>query len=146
MHRFWTVLPNFNLLNMKKYGFIFLGVHPVSTLVYTLIGLVVNHKEVQKKVHKELHEVLGKRKPCLCDQSSLPYCRALITETMRYTSTAPLIMRKVITDVKLGGYDIAKETIVSALLNHFLKCKNFQFIVFFCSIFSNSKNRKMIDF
>ena len=82
-----------------------------STLLWIFL-FINNHPEVQKKLHQEIDEVVGrKRRPCLRDKKNMPYLEATIAEALRLRPVAPLgIPHKAIADTTLNGYKIPKDT------------------------------------
>ena len=77
---------------------------------------------VQEKARRELDAVVGpSRLPDLTDRKSLPYVNAVVKETMRWHSVAPLGLPHVSTaDDEYNGYFIPKGTII--LANAWLVC------------------------
>ena len=65
-------------------------------------------------LHQELDQVIGPdRLPELKDKKNLPYLEAIIAETLRLSSLAPLALpHKATVDTTLQGYNIPKETTV----------------------------------
>ena len=89
-----------------------------STLTWMILFLVLN-QDVQKKLHQELDDVIGKeRLPCWKDGEDLPYLFATICETMRYSVFIPCLPRKANKDSVIQGYHIPKETGVLINLWH----------------------------
>ena len=66
------------------------GHKTTSLTLEMMLALLVNHQEIQDKAHKEIVEVIGNRKPRIEDKLSMPFIEALILETLRYHSLAPL--------------------------------------------------------
>ena len=99
--------------------------------MYSLIALLINKPEIQKKMADDIIKVLGKREPRLKDRQSLPYIEAAILEVLRYTTILPLNIPHYTTkDTSLNGYDIPKDTRVRYFFN----------ILIFFSIFSKACN------
>ncbi|XP_070557227.1 cytochrome P450 2U1-like [Ptychodera flava] len=78
-----------------------------TTLRWTLM-FMVSHPEIQKKVHNEIDEVIGRSRPAtIKDRDSLPYTQAAVWEAMRMVAPAPLALpHSAVKDGKLGDYDI----------------------------------------
>lgn len=56
----------------------------VAVPIATFFGLMVMYPEVQAKIHEELDRVLGPNQlPTFRDADRLPYCMAVIKETIR---------------------------------------------------------------
>ncbi|XP_046391129.1 probable cytochrome P450 305a1 isoform X2 [Ischnura elegans] len=97
-----------------------------NTLQFAFL-LAALHPEIQDKVQNELDSLLrpvenGKlrnglaRNLELTDRTRLPYCEAFLTEAQRICHVTPVAgPRRAMTDTKLGGYDIPKDTVL--LLN-----------------------------
>jgi len=61
-----------------------------TTLQWWLLAMIA-YPEFQRKAHAELDEVVGSaRPPTFADLPSLPYIRAMVKETLRWTLTIPL--------------------------------------------------------
>ncbi|KAI9447043.1 cytochrome P450 [Lactarius psammicola] len=61
-----------------------------TTLLWWLLAMVA-YPEVQKQAHAELDEVVGSaRPPTFADLPALPYIRAMVKETLRWSLTVPL--------------------------------------------------------
>lgn len=84
-----------------------------NSLDYSLLYMIL-HPHIQRKVQEELDAVVGRsRKPSLDDRSRLPYLDATLTEALRINPIAPVAPHhRVMTDTKLNGYDIPKDTSV----------------------------------
>ncbi|XP_077984967.1 steroid 17-alpha-hydroxylase/17,20 lyase-like [Glandiceps talaboti] len=89
----------------------------VSAIKWLLVELCL-HPEVQKKLHRELDEVVGPdRKPVYSDREHLPFLQSAIYENMRLYSVEPLaIMHRTIRDTTVDGYQIPSDTYVIANL------------------------------
>jgi len=60
-----------------------------STLLWWLLAMIT-YPEVQNQAHAELDEVVGSaRPPTFADLPSLPYIRAMVKETLRWSLTVP---------------------------------------------------------
>nr|AID69233.1 cinnamate 4-hydroxylase [Garcinia mangostana] len=76
------------------------------------IAELVNHPEIQKKLHHELDTILGPGNQITePDTQKLPYLQAVIKETLRLRMAIPLLVPHMnLNDAKLGGYDIPAES------------------------------------
>ncbi|ELT99847.1 hypothetical protein CAPTEDRAFT_133846 [Capitella teleta] len=91
----------------------FAGVLTTTTTLYQLILVVLHYPETQKKMTKEINEVIGSRMPTLDDRNRMPYTNAVITEIMRFSSVAPLgIAHRAVVDTDILGTKIPKDTYV----------------------------------
>ncbi|GIX83792.1 cytochrome P450 18a1 [Caerostris darwini] len=92
------------------------GSETVRTSILWFIYCMAAFPDVQKRVQKEIMEVLGsERRPEYLDLKSMPYTHAVIMEIMRWKTIVPLnLMHCTVADTTVGGYDIPKGTIVIA--------------------------------
>ncbi|XP_070574467.1 cytochrome P450 1A1-like isoform X2 [Ptychodera flava] len=64
-----------------------------------------------EKVRREVDEVIGQdRLPALTDRKNMPYCNAVINETLRIRSIAIIIPRCTTCDTAVGGFLLKKGT------------------------------------
>ncbi|GAA6007591.1 cytochrome P450 [Rhodotorula paludigena] len=67
------------------------GVDTTSGTLIAFVLAMVTHPDVQRKAQEELDRVVGpNRSPTWEDESSLPYCRAVVQETLRWRPVAIL--------------------------------------------------------
>ncbi|KAH9475128.1 Cytochrome P450 monooxygenase virE [Psilocybe cubensis] len=60
------------------------GVHSTSGIIQWFLALIPSHREVLERAQLELDQVIGRgRWPCLEDEASLPFTRAIIKEVQR---------------------------------------------------------------
>ncbi|KAJ6555589.1 cytochrome P450 monooxygenase [Mycena vulgaris] len=78
-----------------------------------ILAMIV-YPEVQRKAQEELDAVVGKdRLPDFSDQSSLPYCNAIVKEVLRWNPPAPLAIPHVtVENDEYNGYHIPARSIV----------------------------------
>lgn len=80
------------------------GHETTSTTLKWAIAFLVNYREYQEDIQKQLDEVLGERSPSLNDRPNLPLVQAAIVETLRVGNTAPLaVPHLTITETTLCG-------------------------------------------
>ena len=74
---------------------------------------MITYPEVQRKAHAELDEVVGNaRPPTFADLPSLPYIRAMVKETLRWSLTVPFgVPHASIADDWYEGMFIPKGTV-----------------------------------
>ncbi|XP_022083647.1 cytochrome P450 2U1-like [Acanthaster planci] len=92
-----------------------------ETTILTLhwaVLLMAEYPEIQKKVAREIDEVLGRDSmPSLSDRGSLPFTEATLLEIFRYGTVVPLgVPHSVMEDTTLCGYRLPKDTVV--MVNH----------------------------
>ncbi|ELT87767.1 hypothetical protein CAPTEDRAFT_135570 [Capitella teleta] len=89
----------------------FAGVLTTTTTLYQLILTFLHYPDKQKKMMKEIDEVIGTRLPTLNDRTSMPYVNAVLNEIMRYGSVGPLgITHRAVVDSDILGTKIPKDT------------------------------------
>ncbi|KAF6203329.1 hypothetical protein GE061_003747 [Apolygus lucorum] len=84
-----------------------------STLDFAILHMILN-PGVQQKAQEELDRVLAPNQmPSIVDKPRLPYTEAVLMESQRLSHVVPIIgPRRVLSDTKLGGYDIPKGTTI----------------------------------
>ncbi|XP_055943157.1 cytochrome P450 2J4-like [Argiope bruennichi] len=92
------------------------GSETVRTSIGWLMYAMAAYPDVQKKVQKELLEVVGpERSPEYQDHKSLPFSYAVMLEVIRWKTIVPLnLLRYTLADTTVSGYDIPAGTIVMA--------------------------------
>ncbi len=78
-----------------------------------LLGLLVNHQDIQERAYREIQQAIGDRTPTCGDRAKLPYLEAIILESLRYGSTVTFGLPHCASeDTELNGYLIPKGTMV----------------------------------
>ncbi|CAG7653696.1 unnamed protein product [Allacma fusca] len=79
--------------------------------------LALTYPEVQEKAVEEIHAALGTNTfPRYSDRVNLPYCEALLLETLRKTTIVPLSLpHSALEDTEFQGFLIKKDTLVIVL-------------------------------
>ena len=75
------------------------------TLTWTFY-LLSQHREVLRRVQREVDEALGGRLPTLDDLPRMPYTLQVFEESMRLYPSAPIVPRLTRSDTVLGGYHV----------------------------------------
>jgi cytochrome P450 len=89
------------------------GSDTTSATVAWFILYMVLHPDIQEKIHAELDNVVGSdRLPRWQDAKSMHYLQATLCEVLRRSSPVPVARANTVRDVKLGGYQIPKGTLV----------------------------------
>ncbi|KAK3707191.1 hypothetical protein QZH41_007168 [Actinostola sp. cb2023] len=87
------------------------GLESTMTTMRWFIVYMLYYPDIQVKIHKELDDVISRDDiPRLEDKERLHYLQAVLAETMRMASVAPLFVRKTTVDSTLAGYKIPKGT------------------------------------
>ncbi len=86
---------------------IFLAGHETTALTLSWAWyLIAQDREVEKKFHAELAEVLGARPPTVADMPRLKYTELIARESMRLYPPAFGLGREALEDCEIGGYRI----------------------------------------
>ncbi|XP_047079156.1 cytochrome P450 CYP73A100-like [Lolium rigidum] len=90
-----------------------INVAAIETTLWSIewaLAEVVNHPDVQRKVRREIKDVLGDDEPITeSNIGRLPYLQAVIKEALRLHCPIPLLVPHMnLEDAKLGGYAIPK--------------------------------------
>jgi len=62
--------------------------------------------------HEEVDRVLGDRTPGFKDVADLPYCKAIIEETLRLYPPVPILAREAMSDLQIAHKPVAKGSLV----------------------------------
>jgi len=93
---------------------LFLAGHETTAAALTWTWyLLSQHPAVEARLVGELQQVLGGRAPTVADLPNLPYTEMVVREAMRLYPPAPGVAREPIEDVKIGGYDVPKGSLIS---------------------------------
>nr|AKH03508.1 cytochrome P450 3075A2 [Paracyclopina nana] len=92
-----------------------------SSLLWSILYLL-HFPECQAKIHEEIDRLVGyDHLPSLSDQADLHYTNAFLSESLRFTSFAPMaIFHYTSKDIPLKGYTIPKNSILISSLYHVL--------------------------
>ncbi len=74
--------------------------------------LLARNPEVEREMHREVDEVLAGRTPTPADYPRLPYTEMVLAESMRLFPPAWGLGRYAIEDVKIGEWDVPKNSLV----------------------------------
>jgi cytochrome P450 len=92
---------------------IFLAGHETTANAVTWAWcLLADHPESQREMHRELTERLGDRLPTADDLAALPFTSGVFAETLRLRPTVPMIFRRVVEPLELGGYLLPRGAVV----------------------------------
>ena len=92
------------------------GMETTATTLRWAIVFLVSHEEVQKKMQKEIDEVVGRdRRPTMADKMDMPYSSAVVMEVQRKANIITFnIPRYLTVDVEIGGHIIPAHTTIFA--------------------------------
>ena len=108
-----TALTPEALLEETKTLF-FAGYETASTSLTWALYLIARNPDVARAAQRELDDKLAGRTPTFEDLQALPYIRAILQETMRLYPPVYALPRIAVADDELGGYRIARGTVVIA--------------------------------
>ncbi|MFB9904278.1 cytochrome P450 [Allokutzneria oryzae] len=91
-------------------GLFLAGTETTSASASWAMHLLAEHPDVQERLRRETEAVLGDRAPAYEDLISLPYTRAVVTETLRLYPPAWLLARSTTSRTTLGGHVIPAGT------------------------------------
>ncbi|KAM9324496.1 cytochrome P450 2D6 [Gastrophryne carolinensis] len=99
------------------------GIETTTTTLRWAILFMLLYPDVQRKVQKEIDEVIGRsRNPTMADVLKMPYTNAVIHEVQRCGDIFPVAMHHMtFRDTEIGGYFIPKGIIVVLNLSSVLK-------------------------
>ncbi|KAK1412197.1 hypothetical protein QVD17_33236 [Tagetes erecta] len=87
------------------------GTHTTNTSLEWAISEIIRNPRVMKKLQKEITEATQGRSMIFEeDLDKMPYLKAVIKESLRLHTLAPLLPRKTTQDITLMGYNIAAGT------------------------------------
>ncbi|MCD7460760.1 hypothetical protein HAX54_044374 [Datura stramonium] len=87
------------------------GTDTSSIAIEWALAELINHPDIMKKAAQEIDTVTGKNRLVEeSDISQLPYLQAIVKETLRLHSPAPMILRESSEDCTIEGYHIPSKT------------------------------------
>jgi cytochrome P450 len=93
---------------------LFLAGHETTAMALTWTWyLLSQHPEVEERLVGEVSRVLRGRAPTVADLAQLPYTEMVVRESMRLYPPAAGFAREPIEDVRIGGYDVPRGSIVT---------------------------------
>jgi cytochrome P450 len=93
----------------------FLAGHETTALVLSWTWyLLSQHPEARERLEHELDTVLAGRPPALADLPRLPFADQVLKESMRLYPPSWALTRRVVEDVGVGGYTLAKGSVILA--------------------------------
>ncbi|XP_071999850.1 cytochrome P450 2C5-like [Engystomops pustulosus] len=102
------------------------GMETTSTTLRWGLLFMMKYPEIQKKVQKEIDQVIGRRQPQTEDRKQMPYTDAVLHEIQRFGNIIPAIAPHATTrNVIFRGFLLPKGTHVLPLLSSVLKDKNY---------------------
>ncbi|CAJ0575842.1 unnamed protein product, partial [Mesorhabditis spiculigera] len=95
------------------------GLDTTTNTLNWAVCYVLNHPEVQEKLHEELDRVIqADRKITVSDKNNLPYVNAVVNEVQRLANLLPQnIFRSTNAEVNIGGYKLPAGTVVCPQLS-----------------------------
>jgi cytochrome P450 len=93
---------------------LFLAGHETTAMALTWTWyLLSRHPQVEEKLVDEVSRVLKGRPPTVADLAQLPYTEMVVRESMRLYPPAPGVAREPIEDVRIGGYDVPRGSLIT---------------------------------
>jgi len=93
---------------------LFLAGHETTAMALTWTWyLLSQYPEVEEKLVAEVCRVLRGRTPTVADLAHLPYTEMVVRESMRLYPPAPGFAREPIEDVRIGGYDVPRGSLIT---------------------------------
>jgi cytochrome P450 len=93
---------------------IFLAGHETTAITLAwAFYLLDQHRAVEEQVHAEIDRVLGDRAPGIDDIDQLPYCRAVIDETLRLYPPVHIFSRQALGDDVVCDHPVPKGAFVT---------------------------------
>ncbi|XP_060638766.2 cytochrome P450 2C20-like [Anolis sagrei] len=110
-------------LMMTIYDLFIAGTETSSTTMRYFFMTLVEHPEVQAKIHDEIDRVIGRERiPTMKDRLDMPFTEAAIHEGQRFLDLVPLgIFRVTKRDIELEGFTIPKGATVCTILSSSLR-------------------------
>lgn len=93
------------------------GYETTATTITWSLYQMCRHPEVERKLVEEIDQVLGKRVPVFEDLARMPYVKMLISEVLRFHSTAWMTHRVSTQEEQIGGYRIPANSLVVVLID-----------------------------
>lgn len=89
------------------------GFHTTSVALAWLMFAVARHKDVQRQLREEIHQVCGQTPPGTQHVDQLLYTQMVVKETLRlYPPSWELFARRSVQESELGGYRIPAKSLV----------------------------------
>ncbi|XP_069832036.1 cytochrome P450 2K4-like [Dendropsophus ebraccatus] len=115
-----TIFHEKNLLSVLLTLFM-AGTETTSSTIRWAISFMIQHPEVQKRVHDEIDRVIGSAVPRIDHRKDMPYTNAVVHETQRLANILPMdLPRETTRDVDFQGYHLPKGTYIIPLLESVL--------------------------
>ncbi|GMR45603.1 hypothetical protein PMAYCL1PPCAC_15798, partial [Pristionchus mayeri] len=115
-------LDQLNLLGSCS-DFFLAGQETTTTTLRWAIVIFAKHPEIQEKLRKEVHSVVGRdRLPFMADQPKMPYARACVLELQRFANILSTnVQRATVRDVEIRGHKIPEGTWVNADIHYLME-------------------------
>ncbi|MBZ0288052.1 MAG: cytochrome P450, partial [Anaerolineae bacterium] len=94
------------------FSFVVAGFDTTKSLVKTLLRVLWQYPAERQKVMNEIVSVLGTKSPSFADLAKMPVLDQFVDESLRYECPTSLPVREAVEDTTLGGYPIAKGTMI----------------------------------
>ncbi|MFO0576221.1 MAG: cytochrome P450 [Polyangia bacterium] len=93
------------------------GYETTATTIIWSLYQIARRPEVERKLLEEIDQALGKRTPTFDDTAGLSYVKMVISETLRFHSTAWMTHRVSTVDEEIGGFRVPADSLVIILID-----------------------------
>ncbi|KAK3084946.1 hypothetical protein FSP39_021877 [Pinctada imbricata] len=94
------------------------GTETTATALRWFILALLHQPDIQRRMRREIENAVGARIPSLSDRKKLPFCDAVLHETLRFGNIGPLSLpHGLAEDISFMGYKIPKDAIVIQCLD-----------------------------
>lgn len=115
-----TYFHEMNLLSTVTSLFM-AGTETTSSTIRWALSYMIQHPDIQKRVHEEIDRVIGSAQPRIDHRKNMPYTNAVIHETQRFANILPMdLPRETTRDITFQGYYLPKGTYIVPLLESVL--------------------------
>ena len=89
------------------------GSATTTNTMHAFLNIMIHHPQIQRRLQKEVDDVIGQRQVTLDDRPDMPYHYATLLELLRYTAVAPLgIPHMAIKDTTIAGKRVPEGTAI----------------------------------
>lgn len=95
------------------------GTETTATAIKWAVMFLMNYPDVQRKMRKEIDDTVGSgRHVSMSDKPNLPYCEAVILESLRLGNIVPFSLPHLVSDdISIKGYTLPKGSVIFPVLD-----------------------------